>query len=185
MTRPDRGARRPAPRPRSTGCGPTRRVPTSTTRSRWCARSTPTCSSASAGRASPTRPRSSRSGRGDAAIPQVHVPTTLSSGEWTPASGMTGDEPGREDLRRRPADGAVRDRPRPRGDARDAARPVALDRDQGDRPRVRGDVGPAPAPVHRHARDAGDPHAAGRAARRPRPIPTTSTRASTRSSRAG
>jgi alcohol dehydrogenase class IV len=31
---------------------------------------------------------------GDAAIPQVHVPTTLSSGEWTPASGMTGDEPG-------------------------------------------------------------------------------------------
>jgi alcohol dehydrogenase class IV len=31
---------------------------------------------------------------GDTAIPQVHVPTTLSSGEWTPASGMTGDEPG-------------------------------------------------------------------------------------------
>lgn len=31
---------------------------------------------------------------GDRAIPQVHVPTTLSSGEWTPASGMTGDEPG-------------------------------------------------------------------------------------------
>jgi alcohol dehydrogenase class IV len=31
---------------------------------------------------------------GDAAIRQVHVPTTLSSGEWTPASGMTGDEPG-------------------------------------------------------------------------------------------
>jgi alcohol dehydrogenase class IV len=28
------------------------------------------------------------------AIAQVHVPTTLSSGEWTPASGMTGDEPG-------------------------------------------------------------------------------------------
>ena len=28
------------------------------------------------------------------AIPQVHVPTTLSSGEWTPASGMTGDQPG-------------------------------------------------------------------------------------------
>ena len=28
------------------------------------------------------------------AIPQIHVPTTLSSGEWTPASGMTGDEPG-------------------------------------------------------------------------------------------
>ena len=31
---------------------------------------------------------------GTDAIPQVHVPTTLSSGEWTPASGMTGDEPG-------------------------------------------------------------------------------------------
>jgi alcohol dehydrogenase class IV len=30
----------------------------------------------------------------ETAIPQVHVPTTLSSGEWTPASGMTGDEPG-------------------------------------------------------------------------------------------
>jgi len=28
------------------------------------------------------------------ALPQLHVPTTLSSGEWTPASGMTGDEPG-------------------------------------------------------------------------------------------
>jgi alcohol dehydrogenase len=27
-------------------------------------------------------------------VPQVHVPTTLSSGEWTPASGMTGDVPG-------------------------------------------------------------------------------------------
>ena len=25
------------------------------------------------------------------AIPQIHIPTTLSSGEWTPASGMTGD----------------------------------------------------------------------------------------------
>jgi len=31
---------------------------------------------------------------GEAALPQLHVPTTLSSGEWTPASGMTGDEPG-------------------------------------------------------------------------------------------
>ena len=31
---------------------------------------------------------------GDDAIRQLHVPTTLSSGEWTPASGMTGDEPG-------------------------------------------------------------------------------------------
>jgi alcohol dehydrogenase len=31
---------------------------------------------------------------GTDALPQVHVPTTLSSGEWTPASGMTGDEPG-------------------------------------------------------------------------------------------
>lgn len=31
---------------------------------------------------------------GEAAIPQVHVPTTLSSGEWTPASAMTGDRPG-------------------------------------------------------------------------------------------
>jgi alcohol dehydrogenase class IV len=27
-------------------------------------------------------------------IPQIHVPTTLSSGEWTPAAGMTGDIPG-------------------------------------------------------------------------------------------
>jgi maleylacetate reductase len=27
-------------------------------------------------------------------IPQVHVPTTLSAGEWTPAAGMTGDIPG-------------------------------------------------------------------------------------------
>ena len=27
-------------------------------------------------------------------IPQIHVPTTLSSGEWTPAAGMTGDVPG-------------------------------------------------------------------------------------------
>ena len=31
---------------------------------------------------------------GDDAVRQLHVPTTLSSGEWTPASGMTGDEPG-------------------------------------------------------------------------------------------
>lgn len=31
---------------------------------------------------------------GPDAIPQIHVPTTLSSGEWTPASGMTGDLPG-------------------------------------------------------------------------------------------
>ena len=31
---------------------------------------------------------------GPDAIPQIHVPTTLSSGEWTPASGMTGDVPG-------------------------------------------------------------------------------------------
>jgi len=31
---------------------------------------------------------------GEDALPQLHVPTTLSSGEWTPASGMTGDEPG-------------------------------------------------------------------------------------------
>ena len=29
-----------------------------------------------------------------APIRQVHVPTTLSSGEWTPASGMIGDQPG-------------------------------------------------------------------------------------------
>ncbi len=28
---------------------------------------------------------------GTDAIPQIHIPTTLSSGEWTPASGMTGD----------------------------------------------------------------------------------------------
>ena len=28
------------------------------------------------------------------AIRQIHIPTTLSSGEWTPASGMTGDIPG-------------------------------------------------------------------------------------------
>jgi Alcohol dehydrogenase, class IV len=28
------------------------------------------------------------------AIRQIHIPTTLSSGEWTPASGMTGDVPG-------------------------------------------------------------------------------------------
>ena len=28
---------------------------------------------------------------GEDAIPQIHIPTTLSSGEWTPASGMTGD----------------------------------------------------------------------------------------------
>lgn len=31
---------------------------------------------------------------GSDAIPQIHIPTTLSSGEWTPASGMTGDLPG-------------------------------------------------------------------------------------------
>lgn len=31
---------------------------------------------------------------GEEAIPQIHIPTTLSSGEWTPASGMTGDIPG-------------------------------------------------------------------------------------------
>ena len=31
---------------------------------------------------------------GTDALPQIHVPTTLSSGEWTPASGMTGDVPG-------------------------------------------------------------------------------------------
>ncbi len=31
---------------------------------------------------------------GTEAIAQIHVPTTLSSGEWTPASGMTGDIPG-------------------------------------------------------------------------------------------
>lgn len=31
---------------------------------------------------------------GPDAIPQIHIPTTLSSGEWTPASGMTGDVPG-------------------------------------------------------------------------------------------
>ena len=31
---------------------------------------------------------------GSDAIPQIHIPTTLSSGEWTPASGMTGDIPG-------------------------------------------------------------------------------------------
>ena len=31
---------------------------------------------------------------GEAAIRQIHVPTTLSSGEWTPASGMTGDVAG-------------------------------------------------------------------------------------------
>jgi alcohol dehydrogenase class IV len=31
---------------------------------------------------------------GTTALPQIHVPTTLSSGEWTPASGMTGDVPG-------------------------------------------------------------------------------------------
>ena len=30
----------------------------------------------------------------EARVPQIHVPTTLSSGEWTPASGMTGDIPG-------------------------------------------------------------------------------------------
>jgi alcohol dehydrogenase class IV len=29
-----------------------------------------------------------------AGIAQIHVPTTLSSGEWTPAAGMTGDVPG-------------------------------------------------------------------------------------------
>ena len=27
-------------------------------------------------------------------VPQIHIPTTLSSGEWTPAAGMTGDVPG-------------------------------------------------------------------------------------------
>lgn len=27
-------------------------------------------------------------------VPQIHVPTTLSAGEWTPAAGMTGDVPG-------------------------------------------------------------------------------------------
>ena len=31
---------------------------------------------------------------GTDAIRQIHIPTTLSSGEWTPASGMTGDVPG-------------------------------------------------------------------------------------------
>jgi alcohol dehydrogenase class IV len=31
---------------------------------------------------------------GGEAVAQIHVPTTLSSGEWTPASGMTGDVPG-------------------------------------------------------------------------------------------
>lgn len=31
---------------------------------------------------------------GPDAIRQIHIPTTLSSGEWTPASGMTGDVPG-------------------------------------------------------------------------------------------
>ncbi len=31
---------------------------------------------------------------GTDAIPQIHIPTTLSSGEWTPASGMTGDVAG-------------------------------------------------------------------------------------------
>lgn len=31
---------------------------------------------------------------GGDAIRQIHIPTTLSSGEWTPASGMTGDVPG-------------------------------------------------------------------------------------------
>jgi alcohol dehydrogenase class IV len=29
-----------------------------------------------------------------ARVAQIHVPTTLSSGEWTPAAGMTGDVPG-------------------------------------------------------------------------------------------
>jgi maleylacetate reductase len=28
------------------------------------------------------------------AMPQIHIPTTLSSGEYTPAAGMTGDQPG-------------------------------------------------------------------------------------------
>lgn len=32
--------------------------------------------------------------RGGARVPQIHVPTTLSSGEWTPAAGMTGDVAG-------------------------------------------------------------------------------------------
>jgi maleylacetate reductase len=32
--------------------------------------------------------------RDGARVPQVHVPTTLSSGEWTPAAGMTGDVAG-------------------------------------------------------------------------------------------
>ena len=31
---------------------------------------------------------------GTEALRQIHIPTTLSSGEWTPASGMTGDVPG-------------------------------------------------------------------------------------------
>jgi alcohol dehydrogenase class IV len=32
--------------------------------------------------------------RGDTRVAQIHVPTTLSSGEWTPAAGMTGDVAG-------------------------------------------------------------------------------------------
>jgi alcohol dehydrogenase class IV len=32
--------------------------------------------------------------RDGATVPQIHVPTTLSSGEWTPAAGMTGDVAG-------------------------------------------------------------------------------------------
>jgi alcohol dehydrogenase class IV len=31
---------------------------------------------------------------GPSRVPQIHVPTTLSSGEWTPAAGMTGDVAG-------------------------------------------------------------------------------------------
>ena len=59
--------------PRSPGCAPTRRGPTS---------SVTDATKIVAVRAH------------DHAVAQVHVPTTLSSGEWTPASGMTGDEPG-------------------------------------------------------------------------------------------
>ena len=90
-----------------------------------------------------------------ARVAQIHVPTTLSSGEWTPGAGMTGDVPGREDLRRRSAHGAVRHRARPRGHAADADRALALDRREGARPRVRDVVGAALASVHRHARAGG------------------------------